>query len=147
MTRSIQRELLIPQSPERVWQALTESATLAEWLYPNDFEPRIGHRFTFRVPPKPAVGFDGLTVQCEVLECDPPRRLAFSWSVPGPVANTVVTFRLESAGGETRVYFEHAGFDESQPYGTQAVRGAEFGWAQMLERLVTVVANLAPDPT
>ena len=80
MTNAIQREILVPQSRERVWRSLTESALLAEWMFPNDFEPRIGHRFTFRVPPNPKVGFDGLTVHCEVLECEPPSRLAFSWS-------------------------------------------------------------------
>jgi hypothetical protein len=28
----------------------TIRATLAEWMFPNDFEPRVGHQFTFRVP-------------------------------------------------------------------------------------------------
>lgn len=50
MTRIIRRELTFLQSPESVWRALTNSAALAEWMYPNDFEPRVGHQFTFRVP-------------------------------------------------------------------------------------------------
>ena len=37
-------------------------------------------RHPFRVPPNPEVGFDGILVHCEVLECEPPSRLAFSWS-------------------------------------------------------------------
>ena len=53
MTKSIRREVLIPQPCEQVWRALTDSAALAEWMYPNDFEPRVGHHFTFRVPPNP----------------------------------------------------------------------------------------------
>ena len=32
---------------------LANSASLAEWMYANDFEPRVGHQFTFRVPPNP----------------------------------------------------------------------------------------------
>jgi uncharacterized protein YndB with AHSA1/START domain len=142
MTNTIRREVVIPQSPEQVWRALTESATLAEWLYPNDFEPRVGHRFTFRVPPKPKVGFDGLVVRCEVLECEPPSRLVFSWSAGGLV-DTRVSFRLEPDGEGTRVLFEHAGFDVSQPGAEQAFRGAEFGWAKKLKQLVAVVAGLA----
>ncbi len=39
MTVSIRRELLIPQPREQVWRAITESAAVAEWMYPNDFEP------------------------------------------------------------------------------------------------------------
>jgi uncharacterized protein YndB with AHSA1/START domain len=143
MTDTIRREIRIPQPREQVWRALTESATLAEWMFPNDFEARVGHHFTFRVPPNPKVGFDGLIVHCEVVECESPSRLAFSWSAGGAVVNTRVSFRLEPDGDGTRVHFEHSGFDISQPFGEQAVRGAEFGWAKMLKQLVAVVAGSA----
>ena len=114
-------------------------------MFPNDFEPRVGHRFTFRVPGNPKVGFDGLTVHCEVLECDPPHRLAFSWSAGGLV-DTRVSFRLEPDGDGTRVHFEHSGFDMSHPQSKQALRGADFGWAKMLGQLAAVVAGLAGRP-
>jgi hypothetical protein len=52
-------------------------------------------RHTFRVPPNPKAGFDGIVVRCQVLDCE----LAF--------------------------------------------RGAEFGWAKMLEPLPGVVRSLA----
>lgn len=57
---TIRRELRFPQSPETVWHALANSEALAEWMYPNDFEPRVGHRFTA-----------------------PPRELSFTWIVDG----------------------------------------------------------------
>ena len=142
MTKTIQREILIPQPREQVWRAITDSAALAEWMFPNDFAPRVGHRFTFQVPPNPKAGFDGLAVCCEVLECEPPNRLAFSWSAGG-LADSRVSFRLEPDGEGTRVLFEHSGFDVSQPWGDQALRGAEFGWAKMLKKLPAVVAGLA----
>ncbi|QDU31015.1 hypothetical protein ETAA8_61680 [Anatilimnocola aggregata] len=152
MSKSIQREILIPQPRAEVWQAITDSATLAEWMFPNDFEPRVGHHFTFRVPANPKLNFDGLTVRCEVLECEPPcttasgehsgGRLVFSWSAGGPVENTQVSFRLEPDGDGTRIYFEHSGFDFSQPYADQAFGGAEHGWERMFKHLATVVAAL-----
>jgi uncharacterized protein YndB with AHSA1/START domain len=143
MTNAIQREILIPKPREQVWRAITDSATLAEWMFPNDFEPRVGHRFTFRVPGNPKMNFDGLTVRCEVLECEPPDRLAFSWSAGGPVENTLVNFRLEPNGdGGTRLFFEHSGFDLSQPFGEQALKGAEFGWARMFKQLAALVAGV-----
>src|SRR6516162_7967288 len=145
MTNVIQREILIPQPREQVWRALTNSATLAVWMYPNDFEPRVGHHFTFRVPPNPKVGFDGIVVSCEVLECEPPSRLVFSWSAGGPVVDTRVSFRLEPDGDGTHLFFEHSGFDVSQPWADQAIKGAEFGWAKMLKQLTAVVAGLAAD--
>jgi uncharacterized protein YndB with AHSA1/START domain len=142
MTKTIQREILMPQSPEEVWQALTDSAILTEWMYPNDFEPRVGHPFTFRVPPNAKDGFDGLIVRCEVLECEPPSKLAFSWSSFGPVNNTRVSYRLEPDGAGTRLIFEHSGFDFSQPWAEQAFQGSKYGWAKMLKQLTAVVAGL-----
>jgi hypothetical protein len=54
-----------------------------------------------------------------------------------------VSFRLEPDGDGTRIFFEHSGFDVSQPWGKQALRGAEVGWEKMLERLTGVVGYLA----
>lgn len=140
MTDSIRKEIVVPQSQDEVWRALTDNTALAEWLMPNDFEPRVGHRFTFRGQPNPQAGWDGI-VQCEVLECAPPDRLAYSWA-GGPVTGTQVSYRLEPDGDGTRVVFEHSGFDLSQPWGEQAFKGAEFGWDKMLETLTRVVAGL-----
>jgi len=141
MTRSIRKEVLVPQPREQVWGALADSASLAEWMFPNNFEPRVGHNFTFHVPPNPKVGFDGLVVRCEVLECEPPDRLAFSWSAEGPVVDTRVTFQLEPDGEGTRILFEHSGFYLAHPWGERAFQGAEFGWTKMLKQLAAVVAN------
>ena len=47
MTKTIRREILIPQPREQVWLAIADSAALAEWMFPNDFVPRVGHHFTF----------------------------------------------------------------------------------------------------
>ena len=142
MTQTIRRELLIPQPCEVVWKAITDQATLADWMFPNDFEPRVGHRFTFQVPPNPSASFEGLTVHCQVLECVPPSRLKFTWSA-GALADTHVSFQLEVDGEHTRLLFEHAGFDLAQPFGKQAFKGAEYGWAKMLGQLQNVLTTSA----
>ena len=139
MTESIRRELTLPQPPDEVWQALTDSAVLAEWMYPNDFEPRVGHQFTFRVPANPQADFDG-TVRCQVLACAPPGELAYSWTA-GAVADTRVDYRLRPDGSGTALHFEHSGFDLSQPWTEQALHGAEYGWNMMLGRLEKVVSG------
>ncbi|QDU40846.1 hypothetical protein Mal4_52090 [Maioricimonas rarisocia] len=143
MTDAIRREILIPQPQEQVWQAIADSESLAEWMFPNDFEPRIGHQFTFHVPPNPKVNFEGLVVECEVLECSPPELLSFSWSAGGPVQDTRVTFQLVPASEGTRILFEHTGFDLSHPFGEHAFKGAGAGWTNMLKQLTSVVADRA----
>ncbi|MGN6371144.1 MAG: SRPBCC family protein [Phycisphaerae bacterium] len=140
--KSIHKEILLPHPPPHVWRALTEPDTLAQWMFPNNFQPHVGHRFTFQVPPNPAVNFEGLTIHCEVLECDPPTRLAFSWSA-GPIANTRVTFQLEPApNNHTRLLLHHAGFDITEHFTHTNFRGAEHGWTKMLNQLPTALVQL-----
>jgi uncharacterized protein YndB with AHSA1/START domain len=145
MSKAIHKELRITRPREDVWRSLTESAVLAEWMFPNDFAPHVGHRFSFRVPPNPKVGFDGMVVRCEVLECDPPNRLVFTWSAGG-LGDTRVSFRLEPDGEGTHLFFEHSGFDLSQGWSEQAIQGADYGWAKMLKQLPGVAAGLAISP-
>ncbi|HKP94183.1 MAG TPA: SRPBCC domain-containing protein [Fibrobacteria bacterium] len=136
MTKSVTRELMFPQSRDEVWQALTDRASLAEWMYPNDFEARVGHRFTFHVPPDPQAKFDGLVVHCEVLECAPPEHLSFSWVVGD--LNTRVDYRLEADGKGTKVFFEQSGFERENAY-----RGAGYGWNQMHGKLADLLARIS----
>ena len=106
MARDLSFEVTYPHSPEKVWKALTDSQAIAQWLMQNDFKPQLGHKFRFRVDPKPP-GWTG-EVDCEVLEVDPPRRLAYSWCGSG--INTVVRWTLEPTPEGTRVRLEHRGF-------------------------------------
>lgn len=126
---SITHDVYYPHAPERVWRALTSSDALAQWLMPNDFEPRVGHHFTFRTTPMPALGFDGVC-RCEVTVCEPPRTLAYTWV--GSALDTLVTFRLEPEGDGTRLYFEHSGFDLDDPMQQGSYRGLQ-GWKQGLD--------------
>jgi uncharacterized protein YndB with AHSA1/START domain len=76
MKRAIVIERVLAYPVEHVWRALTDRRALAAWLMENDFEPRLHHAFTFRM--KPQRGWDGLT-HCEVIELEPPRRLAYTY--------------------------------------------------------------------
>ena len=82
-TRSLVIERKMPVSPDKVWRALTQSALMGEWLMKNDFEPVVGHRFTFRADPMPH--WNGVT-DCEVLVVEPSKRLSYSWNASGDEA-------------------------------------------------------------
>jgi uncharacterized protein YndB with AHSA1/START domain len=125
MNTTLRFDRVYPHPPARVWRALTEPALLARWLMPNDFEPRIGHRFTFRT--KPAPGFDGI-VHCEVLTLERERTLAISWA--GGNMTSVVTFTLEPVPDGTRLRLEHAGFKGIREFFISRMLGA--GWTRML---------------
>ena len=91
MAEAIRRELTLGAPPSRVWRALTDSTEIAQWMYPNDFQAEVGHRFTLQVPVSPQADYgpsDGL-VRCEVVECVPEKTLSYTWSA-GEVVGTKV---------------------------------------------------------
>ena len=60
--------------PERVWKMLTDSVCLAEWLAPGKLDARLGGRVQLDF------GNSGMPIDCRVTDCQPNRRLAYSWS-------------------------------------------------------------------
>lgn len=105
MTRDLRFEAYYPHPPGKVWRALTEPDLIAKWLMPNDFRPEVGHHFQYQAPPQP--GWDG-KVYCEVLECEPPERLVYSWK--NNLVDTVLRLSLSEEQGGTRLVLEHYGF-------------------------------------
>ena len=110
-------EEIFPYPLETVWRALTDSEALAAWLMPNDFVPRIGHRFSLRSPAIP--GWLG-RAECRVLEMDPPRRMVWSWQSADAGGPTTLTFELSTVPAGTRVRLRHAG--EADPTTADLIR-------------------------
>jgi uncharacterized protein YndB with AHSA1/START domain len=132
-TRSLVVEREMPHPPEKIWRALTIAALVEQWLMKNDFEPTVGHRFSFRAAP--IYGWNGVT-DCEVLEIDPPKRLVYSWNASGDQApdglKTIVTWTLTPRDGSTHVRMEQSGF---RPQDEAGYRGMGGGWPRILARL------------
>jgi uncharacterized protein YndB with AHSA1/START domain len=96
-SHQIREQVDYPHPISAVWQALTDPAALGEWLMATNFQPRVGHEFTFTAPPGP--DWDG-HVFCRVTELDPPHRLAYTWRGTDPaILDTLVTFQLEPGSG------------------------------------------------
>ncbi len=132
----VRLERVYPHPPERVWRALTDPQALAEWLMPNDFQARVGHKFQFRVPPQP--GWRGI-VDCEVLEVDPPRRLSYLWQGDPKSRPTVVTWILEPTAEGTRLRLEHTGFRGLGGFFLKLLLGS--GWKRMLRTSLPTVLD------
>jgi uncharacterized protein YndB with AHSA1/START domain len=126
MSRDLKFEVIYRHAPEKVWRALTDPQAIAQWLMKNDFEPREGHKFQFRVEPKPR-GCTGI-VDCEVLEADPPRRLVYSWCGSG--LHTTVAWTLEPVAEGTKVCLEHNGFRGMRGWMVSRMLGK--GWSSKI---------------
>jgi len=101
----IRLDVELAHPPERVWRAIVESPRLAEWFLPGDLRPVVGHRFV--ITPDGQAGFIDL-IEAEVLEADPPRRLAMRWLAPELDAR--VSMSLARVAGGCRLTLRQSGF-------------------------------------
>lgn len=137
--RSLIIERTLPFRTEKVWRVLTQPALIERWLMKNNFELRVGHKFSFRA--QPMYGWNGVT-DCEVLEIVPNERLTYSWNASGEQAKdglkTIVTWILTPIEDGTSVRMEQSGFRPEDEAGYRAM-GA--GWPQMLAKMADVASE------
>ena len=53
-------------------------------------------------PPNPKAGFDGIVVRCQVLDCEPPSRLACSWPA-GPIVDMQASYLFQADGASKTI--------------------------------------------
>ncbi|MFZ0580519.1 MAG: SRPBCC domain-containing protein [Candidatus Acidiferrales bacterium] len=133
-TRSLVIEREMPHPAEKIWRALTQGPLIAEWLMKNDFEPKMGHKFSFRS--EPVKGWDGV-IDAEVLLLEPHSRLSYSWATMG-IASTV-TWTLTPTQGGTHLRMEQTGFRSEQD---AAYKGASYGWNMFIGKMEQVIGGL-----
>jgi uncharacterized protein YndB with AHSA1/START domain len=134
---------------EAVWQAMTDAEWLAVWFFPNDIEPRAGHRFTFWS--RPIERWDG-EFKGEVLAVEPQKMIRFRWSGGheelkgfGRHIDTTVTWTLSPLpGGGVRFHFLHEGFGvepESDAVFQVMTKGAESVLRSLAKRLPDLIEH------
>ncbi len=143
--REIIVEETLPHARDVVWKTLTDGALIGRWLMPNDFEPVVGKRFTFRT--KPMGGWDGV-VHCEVLEVKLYEKLVYSWKGGsdenekyGSALDSLVTWTLTAVETGTRLRLVHSGF--RSPENDFAFETMNGGWRRVPQGISRVAAELA----
>jgi uncharacterized protein YndB with AHSA1/START domain len=119
---TVRLERLLVEPPTVVWQALTDREQLRSW-FPCDVVVeggvwKVGAGISFPFPPEVIE----MTLTGQVLECDEPSRLAFSWG------EDILRFELAESASGTRLVL----LNELPPSG--AARNAA-GWDDCLDRL------------
>ncbi len=133
-TRSLVIEREMPHPAEKIWRALTQGPLIEEWLMKNDFQPVVGHQFSFHSTPVP--GWDGI-IQSEVLTIEPNSKLSYSWGTMG--TTSLVTWTLTPTKGGTHVRMEQTGFRSEQD---AAYKGATYGWTKFIGKMEQVAGRL-----
>ena len=142
--QTVRLQRLLPGPIERVWAYLAESDLRRQWLAAGDMPPEAGAAFTLTwrndgltdPPGRKPDGFDAEhSLDSTLIDCDPPRRLAFTWG-DGDVA-----FDLEPRGDKVLLTVVHRGISDRR---NMLMVGA--GWHQHLDTLVARVSGQAPEP-
>ena len=116
----------ISAPPEEVFPYFTDPALIVQWLGQwAELRPEPGGTFALDIGSTPVRG--------EYVEVDPPRRVVFTWGVPGrdtlPPGSTTVEIVLTADGPETLVELFHHDLP------TAEFDGHLDGWRSMLVRL------------
>ena len=53
MLKAIKHRWYFEPAPETVWEFLTKSEWISQWLMENDFQPVVGQKFIFKTKPIP----------------------------------------------------------------------------------------------
>jgi uncharacterized protein YndB with AHSA1/START domain len=141
MQTEIKNEWVYEQSPNEVWEYLTQADLIALWLMPNDFKPVQGHEFQFRINPIASLDLDGI-FHCKVIEIVPVKKLSYSWK-GGPgndifTLDTICECILEPYGNGTKLRLKHSGFKEAN---SALFAGMTDGWEKNIQKMLKHINN------
>jgi len=140
---AIVSEIHIAAPPERVFRALTDAGELQRWFTNPEcpvkrweMDARRGGEYRYATEKGIVVVNNIRKFEChgEILECDPPRLLVYTWNAnwhDDPSRETVVRWELEPAQGGTLVTVRHSGL-ASLPIARKDYSG---GWPGVVESL------------
>ena len=142
---SIVREIDVAAPPARVFEALVTPEQLLQWFGDEtckallwEFDGRMGGRWRYESSdPTGKIAVNGVSnfeANGEIVEYDPPRKLAYTWIAnwhDDPAAKTLVRWELSSAGKDTHVKVAHSGLT-NLPVARKDYSG---GWNGVLEQL------------
>jgi len=130
-------EVYIAATPERVWQALTDSELTKLYYYgsavESDWKP--GSPLIYRNP-------DGTeAIQCEIVEADAPRRLVHTFFFPGSNESpSRCTWTIQPRGEATLLVLTHDEFDSE----TTTFKSVAHGWVSILSGMKTLLETGKP---
>jgi uncharacterized protein YndB with AHSA1/START domain len=137
--RTLEKELFIKASPQRVFQALTTKEDLERWfLVKAEVDLRPGGAIRFEWGP-------GMFEVGKILVCEPPHRLSYSWEAfeAGP---TTVTFELTGENDGTRLRLTHTGIGEGEDW-DRYYTSVKSGWSAHLKDLAAwLETGICPPP-
>jgi uncharacterized protein YndB with AHSA1/START domain len=134
--------IYIAATPQKVWEALTSAEFSRKYFFGNAVEVdlRVGGAYIQRTP-------DGaLHISGEVVECDPPRKLTFTFNVNWPaliekLGPTLVSYDIKPAGDTTKLTMTES---HDRPLDDDILSGGRQGWPAILSSLKSLLETGKP---
>jgi uncharacterized protein YndB with AHSA1/START domain len=134
--------IYIASTPEKVWEALTSAELSRKYFFGNavEIELKVGGKYIVRRP-------DGaLHISGEVLACEPPRKLTFTFNVNWPaliekLGPTLVSYDIEPAGDAVRLTMTES---HDRPLSDDILSGGREGWPAILSSLKSLLETGRP---
>src|ERR1700722_8414565 len=129
--------IYIASKPEQAWEALTSPEFSRKYFFgiTVDVELKVGDNYIVRTP-------DGaLNISGEVFECDPPRKLSFTFNVNWPaliekLGPTLVTYEIEPVGEVVKLTLLQS---HDRPIDDDILAGGRQGWPAILSSLKSLL--------
>ena len=143
MSDRIEKQIVLRAPRARVWRALADTGEFGPW-FRVQFPPgtfAAGERVSGRILHP---GYEHMTMDVEVVEVSPERRLSYRWHPYAidpnvdytPEPTTLVTFTLEDAADGTLLTIVESGFDHIPAHRRdEAFRMNDSGWAGQLKNI------------
>ena len=135
--RWVEMELIVPGTPEQVWQAMATGDGYAGWFVKAEIEPKEGGAMHFDFG-------EGAISGGSVTAWQPPARFAYEerdWAPGAPPVATEITITARS-GGRSVVRMVHSLFSTSDEWDDQ-MEGFESGWPGFFALLRIYLAHFA----
>jgi uncharacterized protein YndB with AHSA1/START domain len=145
---TVRIERLLPGSIERLWSYLTDPDKRAQWFAAGDMELKVGGRvqLVFRnseltrnddpAPAKYAAEAGEVVMTSRIVECEPPRVLAYTFGGE----TSVVRFELTPRGNKVQLVITHGGLENFD--GMTSIAG---GWHTHLDILGARLEGREPE--
>ena len=149
---AVRFQRLLPGPIDLVWRFLTESELRAQWLAAGETELRVGGQVEFHFhnaelsslpddpPPEKYQHLpERVSYAGEVVQCDPPHTLSYTWVGEGET--TEVCYQLEARGEQTLLTLTHTRLTSRD-----MMLGVLGGWHNHLDILNDVMLDREPQP-
>src|SRR5688572_18555463 len=135
--RYVEMEVLVPGTPEQVWQAIATGKGNTSWFTNTKIDERVGGKLQFDFGP------NGSSTG-EVTHWEPPFRFGYverEWNKDAPPVATEITI-TGRAGNECLLRMVHSLFTSTDDWDDQ-LEGFEKGWPGFFEVLRVYLAHFA----